>query len=49
MIRLTVRSDAFGSTRKGLAGNDYRLANMNCLSLIETCFIYCIADPSEGD
>jgi hypothetical protein len=48
MIRLTIRSDAFGMTRIGLARVDYVLSNLYYFSIFETDGIYGVADPRKG-
>jgi hypothetical protein len=42
MIGLTIRSDAFGMTRIGLARVDYVLSNFYYFSFFETDGIYCV-------
>jgi hypothetical protein len=48
MIWLTVCGNALGSNRIGLAGNNYNLSDLNCLSLSETDGVYGVADPCVG-
>jgi len=48
MIWLTVCGDTFGRNRVGLAGNNYNLSDLNCLSLSETDGVYSVAYPCVG-